>query len=337
MISTTKTPLRVSLFGGGTDYPAYFQRSPGAVIGFAIDKYIYISALKIGGYVDYRYRVSYSKLEQCDTIETIEHPVVRTLLKHYDWNEPTDFSIMADMPASAGLGSSSAFTVGFVNLMSNLLAIPRNRMELAREAIFTEQELLKENVGVQDQLHATFGGINRFDFSGDNYRITPINISGATLKTLTDCMVLVFTGIKRRATQIVAQQVENTTNRKIDGQLGNLLTLVDQAQEVLESRDATNLPRRIAEMLHESWVIKKKLAANVTMNEIDELYEFCLASGALGGKLCGAGGGGFLLMVVPPEKRARFEEAVGPRRCVSFQIDPHGTQFFGHNSFAGRR
>jgi D-glycero-alpha-D-manno-heptose-7-phosphate kinase len=338
MICTTKTPLRVSLFGGGTDYPAYFQRSPGAVIGFAIDKYIYISALKLGGYVDYKYRLSYSRLEQADTIEAIEHPVVRTLLQHYRWNEPTDFSIMADMPASAGLGSSSAFTVGFINLMSNLLAIPRNRMELAREAIFTEQELLKENVGVQDQLHATFGGINRFDFSGDNYRITPINISGAALKTLTDCMVLVFTGIKRRATQIVAQQVENTTAKKIDGQLADLLKLVDQAQAVLESRDnVEKLPYHIAEMLHESWVIKKKLAANVTLNEIDELYEFCLASGALGGKLCGAGGGGFLLMVVPPEKRARFEEAVGPRRCVSFQIDPHGTQFFGQNSFADRR
>jgi D-glycero-alpha-D-manno-heptose-7-phosphate kinase len=338
MICTTKTPLRVSLFGGGTDYPAYFQRSPGAVIGFAIDKYIYISALKLGGYVDYKYRVSYSKLEQADTIDAIEHPVVRTLLKHYDWDESTDFSIMADMPASAGLGSSSAFTVGFVNLMSNLLGIPRNRMELAREAIFTEQELLKENVGVQDQLHATFGGINRFDFFGDNYRITPINISGAALKTLTDCMVLVFTGIKRRATQIVAQQVENTAAGKIDGQLGDLLKLVDQAQAVLESRDDTEkLPHRIAEMLHESWLIKKRLAASVTLNEIDELYEFCLANGALGGKLCGAGGGGFLLMVVPPEKRARFEEAVGPRRCVRFQIDPHGTQFFGQNSFPDRR
>lgn len=337
MICTTKTPLRVSLFGGGTDYPAYFQRSPGAVIGFAIDKYIYISALKLGGYVDYKYRLSYSKLEQADTVEAIEHPVVRTLLNHYGWDEPTDFSIMADMPASAGLGSSSAFTVGFINLLSNLKAIPRNRMELAREAIFTEQELLKENVGVQDQLHATFGGINRFDFSGDNYRITPINISGAALKTLTDCMVLVFTGIKRRATQIVAQQVENTSARKIDGQLGDLLNLVDQAQAILESRDVENLAKRVAEMLHESWIIKKKLAANVTLNEIDELYEFCLAHGALGGKLCGAGGGGFLLMVVPPEKRVRFEEAVGPRRCVPFQIDPHGTQFFGQNPIADRR
>jgi D-glycero-alpha-D-manno-heptose-7-phosphate kinase len=145
-------------------------------------------------------------------------------------------------------------------------------------------------------------------------------------------MVLVFTGIKRRATQIVAQQVENTTGKKIDGELGSLLKLVDQAQAVLESRnDVANLPQRIAEMLHESWIIKKTLAANITLNEIDELYEFCRANGALGGKLCGAGGGGFLLMVVPPEKRARFEEAVGPRRCVRFQIDPHGTQFFGNS------
>lgn len=330
MICTTKTPLRVSLFGGGTDYPAYFQRHPGAVIGFAIDKYIYISALRLGGYVDYKYRLSYSKVEQADSAEAIEHPVVNALLKHYGWDEPTDFSVQADMPASAGLGSSSAFTVGFVNLISNLKGIPRTRMELAREAIHTEQVLLKENVGIQDQLHATFGGINRFDFQGDNYRITPINISGTALKALTDCMVLVFTGIKRRATQIVAQQVQNTTDKKVDTELGHLLELVEQAQTVLEARTGLDrLPHRIAEMLHESWLIKKTLAANVTMNEIDELYDFCRASGALGGKLCGAGGGGFLLMVVPPDKRKAFEEKVGARRCVSFQVDPHGTRFFG--------
>ena len=330
MIYITKTPLRVSLFGGGTDYPAYFQRTPGAVIGFAIDKYIYISALKLGGYVDYRYRISYSKVEQTDTIDAIEHPVVRNLLKRKGWDEPTDFSIHADMPASTGLGSSSAFTVGFINLISNLLMIPRTRMELAREAIFTEQELLKENVGVQDQLHATFGGINRFDLSGDNYRITPINISSAALNTLTDCMVLVFTGIKRRATQIAALQVENTSAKKIDSQLADILKLVDQAQVVLESRaDTANLPARIAEMLHESWMIKKELASNITLEAIDELYEFCRANGALGGKLCGAGAGGFLLMVVPLQKRERFEKAVGAHRCVRFQIAPHGTTFFG--------
>ncbi len=228
MICTTKTPLRVSLFGGGTDYPSYFQRSPGAVLGFAIDKYIYISALRLGAYVDYRFRLSYSKVEQVDNADLIEHPVVRELVKHYHWNEPTDFSIQSDMPASAGLGSSSAFTVGFVNVMSHLCGIPRTRMELARAAIYTEQVLLKENVGVQDQLHATFGGINRFDLSGDQYRITPINISGTALSILTDWMVLVYTGIKRRATHVVAEQVQNTTDKKVDTELGHLLKLVNE-------------------------------------------------------------------------------------------------------------
>ncbi len=326
MIITVRTPLRVSLFGGGTDYPAYFKREPGAVLGFAIDKYIYISALPLSSYVDYRFRLSYSKVEYAESIGEIEHPVVRTVLGHYRWDEPTDFSIQADLPAAAGLGSSSAFTVGVINLVSHLLGVPRTRMELAREAIHTEQVLLKENVGVQDQLHASFGGINRFDFAGDGFRITPLNISGRSLCLLSDWLVLVYTGIKRRATNIVAEQIKNTEARSVDRELREMMTFVDTAQDILENRSASiDMAHEIAELLAHSWQLKKRLSSNITAGEIDRLYDLCIANGALGGKLCGAGGGGFLLMVVPPEKRAAFEMAVGPRQCVRFQIDLHGT------------
>jgi D-glycero-alpha-D-manno-heptose-7-phosphate kinase len=326
MIVSVRTPLRVSLFGGGTDYPAFFHRAPGAVLGFTIDKYIYLSGLPLSSYVDYRYRLSYSKVEVVDSVGAIEHPVVRAVLERYGWDEPTDFSVQADLPAAAGLGSSSAFTVGFVNLISHLMGVPRTRMELAREAIYTEQVVLRENVGVQDQLHASFGGINRFDFVGDTFRITPINISGREVRNLSDWLVLVYTGIKRRATSVVEEQLKNTSAKAVDFELREMLGFVDAAQAILEDTNhSSDTPARIAELLHQSWQIKKRLSSGITLREIDELYEVCLGNGALGGKLCGAGGGGFLLMVVPPEKRNAFEAVIGPRQCVRFQVDLHGT------------
>lgn len=330
MIVSVRTPLRVSLFGGGTDYPAYFHRSPGAVLGFTIDKYIYLSALPLTATVDYRYRLSYSKIENVDAVEDIEHPVVRAVLQHYRWQEPTDLSVQADLPAAVGLGSSSAFTVGMVKLVSHLIGVPRTRMELAREAIYTEQVLLRENVGVQDQLHASFGGINRFDLHGDGFRITPINISGRDLGELAQWMVLVYTGIKRRATAIVAEQVARTKSQSVDGELREMLALVDAAQQILEERERVGeAPARIGALLDRSWRLKKRLAAAISAPEIDDLYDFCMANGAVGGKLCGAGGGGFLLMVVPPERRAAFEAAIGERRCVRFAIDLHGSSLIG--------
>jgi D-glycero-alpha-D-manno-heptose-7-phosphate kinase len=314
------------LVGGGTDYPAYFRREPGAVLGFTIDKYIYLSALRLTASVDYRYRLSYSRVENVDSVGAIQHPVVRAVLQYYGFDEPTDFSVQADLPAAAGLGSSSSFTVSVINLVSHLMGTPRTRMELAREAIHTEQVLLQENVGVQDQLHASFGGINRFDLNGDNFRIAPVNIAGRDLKVLADWMVLVYTGVKRRATSVVADQVESTQAGALDAELREMMAFVDAAQQILEDgarRDAA--PARIGALLHQSWQVKKRLSAKISAPEIDELYEFCLGNGALGGKLCGAGGGGFLLMVVPPERRAAFEAAVGERQCVRFEIDCQGT------------
>ena len=325
MLLTCRTPLRVSLFGGGTDYPSYFERKAGAVIGFAINKYIYTSALPLGAYVDYKFRLSYSRIELVEASRDIEHPVVRALLPHYGYDRPTDFSIQADLPASAGLGSSSAFTVGFINLVSALKNIPRTKIELAQEAIMVEQELLKENVGIQDQLHAAFGGLNRFNFSGDRIDIKPIKITGAALRELTDSMILVFTGVKRRATAIVDEQIKNTAAKQVDNELAAMMALLEEAETVLEKPENHRV-EDLAKLLHESWLIKRRLSSKITSDEIDELYEYCLSKGALGGKLCGAGGGGFLLMVVPPERRASFTEQVGDRRCIAFSVDCQGSQ-----------
>ena len=327
MIVSVRTPLRVSLFGGGSDYPAYFKRFPGSVLGFAIDKYVYINALSLSAAVDYRFRVSYSKVETVESTREIEHPVVRAVLQNYQWDQPTDFSIQSDLPAAAGLGSSSAFTVSMINLMSHLTATPRTRMELAREAIHTEQVLLAENVGIQDQLHTCFGGINRFDFHGNAIRVTPIDIAGKDLRRLSAWMILVFTGIKRRATQVATEQVSRIEEKAVDVELRSILDLVDEGQKVLEDvsrRDEA--PVRLGQLLDETWRIKRQLSTSISTLAIDELYTSCLQHGAVGGKLCGAGGGGFLLMMVPPERRAAFETAVGPRRCLRFQVDMMGTR-----------
>lgn len=316
----------MSLFGGGTDYPEYFKRFPGAVIGFAINKYIYVSVLGLGAYVDYRYRISYSKLEHTDSINAIEHPVVNAVLRYCDWDAPLDISTQADLPASAGLGSSSAFTVGFTHIISLLKGIPTTRMELARKAIYVEHDLLHENVGVQDQLHAAIGGMNRFDFHDDCYRITPLSMPAVSMNRMCDWFVLVYTGIKRRASDVVSEQVNNTSTKRIDKELVSMYNLVNEAQKILEgSAPIDSIVQDIAALLKESWALKKKLSSGVTKSEIDQLYDFCIEHGAIGGKLCGAGGGGFLLMVVSPEKRKNLISAVGERRCISVQIDQLGS------------
>ena len=251
---------------------------------------------------------------------------MRTILQHYGFDEPTDFSVQADLPAAVGLGSSSAFTVSVIKLVSHLMGIPRTPIELAREAIHTEQVLLKENVGVQDQLHTTFGGINRFDLHDDSFRITPINIGGGELRAFSEWMVLVYTGIKRRATDMLAEQVKSTAGGNLDAELREMMGFVSEAQQILEDPERRDdKPARIGRLLDEYWQVKKRLSSNVTSRQIDELYDLCIGHGAIGGKLCGAGGGGFLLMLVPPEGRQAFMQGIGERRCVRFQIDLLGS------------
>ncbi len=325
LIHSSRTPLRVSLFGGGTDYPEWFEREPGAVLGFTIDKYIYITALRLSAFVDYRYRVTYSQLETVDEVSQIRHPVVRAVLERERFSEPMDYSIQADLPASAGLGSSSAFTTGFLNLVSAMQGVPRTKLELARLAIDTEHNLLQERVGIQDQLHAAFGGINRFDFHGDDLSIKPIPAGGGDLDRLAEWMTLVFTGIKRKASETLDEQLDNIATGKTDAELRKMVELVDRADEVFDHNTGDELAEGLAELLAEGWEMKKQLSSKVSDPEIDALYESCIEHGALGGKLCGAGGGGFLLIVAPPARRGAIAQAVGADRCVSFHIEHQGS------------
>ena len=325
MFHVSRTPLRVSLFGGGSDYPEWFRRRPGAVLGFTIDKYVYISGLPLSTFVDYRYRFSYHQLETRNVVADIVHPVVRAVLEREGIEAPLDISVQADLPANSGLGTSSAFTVGFVNLISSIKDTSRTKLELAELAIDIEQKVLRERVGIQDQLHTALGGVNHFRFEGDKFDIDPVHVRGEDLDELTDWMVLVYTGIKRHASGILDRQIANTATKKVDTELEALVDLVGEAHRIFETASGEQLALELARLLEESWRLKKRLSPQVSSPDIDELYERCLALGALAGKLCGAGGGGFLLMVVPPDRRAELCAAVGSERCISFRIEHSGS------------
>lgn len=325
MLITSRTPLRVSFFGGGTDYPEYFERHPGAVVGMAIDKYVYVSALRLANFLQYKYRVAYSRVEAENLIENIQHPVVRTLLQHYEIEEALDINIIADLPASSGLGSSSAFTVGLINLISSLRSAPLTKLDLGLKAIFVERELLKERVGVQDQLHSAYGGLNRFDFIEGRIRISPVQMTSDCQRQFMSSLVLLHTGITRYASENLKEQMDSTKERKVDRELGSLLELTSQAVRVLEGRDPDAMLRDFGAMMHEGWMIKRRLSSKVSTAAIDALYEQARGAGALGGKLCGAGGGGFLLMVVPPDGRAHFASALAPTVIIPVGLDTHGS------------
>ncbi len=325
MLWMTRTPLRVSLFGGGTDYPEYFHRRPGAVIGFAINQYIHIAALRLKPFLDYNYRVAYSRLERCAQIDEIQHPVVREVLRYLDVKERLDISVMSDLPASgSGLGSSSAFTVGFLKLAYAIINTPVTKIDLARAAIHIEKNVLDEHVGVQDQLHTSFGGINRFDFDGERIRVTPLQVSTRTFSTLRLNMVLVHTGIGRRATDTAADQVGKIKDKSIDSDLCDLLQLVSECVAMLEA-DNNNFLSELGRMLSESWLIKRRLTKSITNDSVDRIYDAIIASGAYGAKLCGAGGGGFFVALISPERSKVLEAMVAPLAVIPIDIDVDGT------------
>lgn len=325
MLLISRTPLRVSLFGGGTDYPEYYTERRGAVLGLAIDKYIYIAALKLSGIQSYQYRIAYSKIEHVDSIDNIQHNAVKAAFEYYRIVHPLDLSVMADMPANSGLGSSSSFSVGLLNLIAHLREQQITKLDLALNAIHLERELLKENVGVQDQLHAAFGGINRFDLDGKNFRITPMMMRGECLHQLMQSLVLIHTGVSRHASAVVSEQLQRTRSGALDRQLDAMLSLVDQACDILTSSHPERILHELGTMLNDSWMLKRSMSPMVSTAEIDALYERALTLGALGGKLCGAGGGGFLLMIVPPGIRDSFIRTMAPTRVINIGLDTQGS------------
>jgi len=294
----TKTPFRISFFGGGTDYPIYYNEYGGSVLSTTINKYCYVTCRYLPPYFSHKYLIRYSKNEYPDEIDPIEHPSVRECLRFSGLTKGIEMVYAGDVPSMSGIGSSSSFTVGFLNAIYALQGKIVTKRKLALDAINVEQNLIKENVGSQDQIAASFGGFNRIDFGGnEEFFLHPITITEEKLKYLQSCLLFYFTGISRYSSDIAKEQIEQTKKRIRE--LNIMKEMVDEAINILNGR--LNKLNDFGKLLNESWILKKSLTSKISNTTINDIYEKALNSGALGGKICGAGGGGFIVLFVPPE------------------------------------
>ena len=325
----TRTPLRISFFGGGTDYPVWYRNYGGSVLSTAIDKSCYITCRKLPPFFEYHSRVSYSKVENVNENSAIEHPSVRGCLQYLNIEEGVEVHHVADLPARTGLGTSSAFTVGLLLGLYGLKDQMRSKHALACDAIHVEQEVLEEAVGSQDQIAAAYGGFNRINFNLDgSFEVRQLIASPDRLALLQQHCALFFTGFSRTASEIAKEQIRVTHQRKQE--LGTMAQMVDEAEAILTS------PHRsldeFGKLLHESWQLKRTLTGSITNNDLDQIYAAGRSAGALGGKLLGAGGGGFMLFFVPPERRQELRAKLKSLLCVPFGFSNRGSHVVVYES-----
>jgi D-glycero-alpha-D-manno-heptose-7-phosphate kinase len=323
----TQTPLRVSLFGGGTDYPEWFLKQGGAVLGTAIDKYVYVGVQpmplgqELAPGVPLRYRVQYSKVDDSISASDIKHPIVKAMLRYYGIDTPLEFHCFGDLPGKAGLGSSSAFCVGALRALRSQLGIQTtdSPLDLASEVISFERHVIPETVGFQDQIFAAVGGLNVITFGPTGSYIRKIELPPERLLELERSLVLVYTGTMRDAHAMATKQVDRIPSNR---NLLDLMSLqVEAGVKILLDEKAPLSD--LGEMLNAAWLVKKDLHPEISSLQIDALYSKGLAHGALGGKLLGAGNGGFFLFFVPPEYRSEFELGIGAP-CIEFKMTEVG-------------
>lgn len=319
----SRTPFRVSFFGGGTDYPAWFRENGGVVLATTIDKYCYISARYLPPFFEHKYRVVYSKIENVREISHIEHPAVRAVLGWLKCDRGLEIHHDGDLPARSGLGSSSSFTVGLINAITALNGRYVSKEDLANQAIYIEQDVLKENVGSQDQISVAHGGFNRIAFKRDNtYDVTPVVLSKPKLEKLENSLMLFFTGISRFSSDVAKTQIENFKKR--EAELKRMESMVADALTILNG-NADGFDD-FGRLLDEAWKYKRSLSEKVSSPEIDELYEAAITAGAVGGKILGAGGGGFLLFYARPERQPFVKECLKRLIHVPFHFEASGSR-----------
>ena len=319
----SKTPFRISLFGGGTDYPSWYRDNGGSVLATTIDKYCYISCRHLPPFFDHKHRIVYSKVESVNNIEEIQHPSVRAILSTLGTNAGLEIHHDGDLPAHSGLGSSSSFTVGLINSLNALKGLQASKEDLAKQAIYIEQEVIKEYVGSQDQISAAFGGFNKIDFNtDDSFNITPVIISKDLIEKLQDHMLLFFTGLSRFSSEIAKDKIANIKNHFRE--LTQIKEMVNEGLSILHRpSDSIN---DLGKLLHESWKLKRSLSTKVSTPKIDEIYETGIKAGAIGGKILGAGGGGFILFFAAPENHNKIIDRLKKLVHVAFKFDNTGSK-----------
>ena len=318
----SRTPFRISFFGGGTDYPAWFRENGGAVLATSIDKYCYITCRYLPPFFDYNSRILYSKVEMVKDNRDIEHAAVREILRHLDIPQGVEIHHDGDLPARTGLGSSSSFVVGLLHAMHALRHQMPDKMALAREAILIERDVLKENVGCQDQVISAMGGFQRIDFDrDDSFHVSPVTVGRERIAELHGHLLLYFTGFSRIASVIVQEQLRRIGETK--PQLTRMRAMVDEAVGLLtRGGDLADFGR----LLDEGWSLKRTLSSKISNPLIDEMYAKAKSLGALGGKLLGAGGGGFLLLYAKPERQPAIKEAFKDYLRVPFSFEDEGSR-----------
>lgn len=319
----SRTPFRISFFGGGTDYPAWYEDNEGAVLATTINKYCYISCRYLPPFFDHKHRIVYSKIENVKDISEIQHPAVKAALEFKGVKEGVEIHHDGDLPARTGLGSSSSFTVGLLHAIYALKGIMPSKQVLASEAIHVERNILKEHVGSQDQVLAAYGGFNKISFNSDHtFQVSPVILNQARLQQLQDHLMLYFTGLSRHASEIAKKQIENTNKKKAE--LLAMHQMVDEALNILCDGNRSILD--FGRLLHESWRLKKSLTDAISTPYVDEIYDAAHSAGAVGGKLLGAGGGGFMVFLSRPEEQPKIKERLKGLLLVPFKFETSGSQ-----------
>lgn len=319
----SRTPFRISFFGGGTDYPAFYQEHGGAVLSTTINKFCYIVCRYLPPFFAHKYSIKYRRIEETKTVAEIQHPSARECLKFLNLERGMEIQHNADLPAMSGLGSSSAFTVGLLHALYALKGEMKTKRQLALDAIHVEQDLIKENVGSQDQTTVAFGGMNKIEFGGSQkILVYPVTLDRSKIDALQDHLMLFFTGFPRNASEIAWEQIKKTPEKTKE--LKAMMAMVEDAIRVLNGKpeDLGDFGR----LLHETWQMKHSLTPFIANSSIDDIYKAGLEAGALGGKLLGAGGGGFMLFFARPELRQKVREKLGKLLYVPFRFENLGSQ-----------
>tara|TARA_B110000008_G_scaffold277990_1_gene320620 strand:+ start:10174 stop:11166 length:993 start_codon:yes stop_codon:yes gene_type:complete len=318
----SRTPFRISFFGGGTDYPEWYKENGGAVLSTSINKFSYITARYLPPFFDYKYRIRYYQREETNSIKEIQHPSVKNCLQFLKFKDNLDLVHHADLPARGGLGSSSTFTVGLLHATYSLQSKMIGKRQLAMNAIHIEQNLIKESVGSQDQVAAAFGGLNKIEFGGPKeFTVKPISIEPERVKLLESNLMLFFTGFSRTASNIASEQIKTMHKRKAE--LIEMHESVDQAIEIMTSNQSMD---DFGRLMGEQWQNKKKMTDLISNSDINDIYSKGIKAGAIGGKLLGAGGGGFILFYVPKDRQKKVKNDLKNLLYVPFSFDFTGSQ-----------